>query len=63
MKSNAQAYTNKRECNVEDYVYHVLQCQWLSKIFSGVIFASTNVPEKRFRTCSTQNEITELPDD
>ena len=63
MKSTVQAYTNKRECSFQDYVYHVLQDQWLRKVFSGAIFVNTNVPEKMFRICSTQNEITELPDD
>ena len=49
MKSVAQTYLNKRECSIQECVYQVLSGQWLGKTFPGVIFASSNIPEKRHR--------------
>ena len=33
------------------------------KTFPGVIFAKSNIPEKRFRLCLAEHEISELPED
>ena len=33
------------------------------KTFPGVIFADSNIPEKRFRLCLAEHEISELPED
>ena len=63
MKSVANAYINKRECSIQECVYHILPGQWLRKTFPGVIFANSNVPEKRFRVCLNEDEIFELPED
>ena len=38
MKPVAYAYINKRECSVQECVYHALPGQWLTKTFPGVIF-------------------------
>ena len=62
MKSIAHAYTNNRECSVQECLYHVLPGQWLRKTFPGVIFANSNIPEKRFRVCLNEEEISELPE-
>ena len=63
MKSAANAYINKRECSIQECVYHILPGQWLRKTFPGVIFANSNIPEKRFRLCLAEHEISELPED
>ena len=63
MKSVANVHLNKRECSVQECVYHILPGQWLRKTFPGVIFANSNIPEKRFRIFLSENEISDLPDD
>ena len=63
MKSIANAYINKRECSVQECVYHILSGQWLRKTYPGVVFANSNIPQKRFRMCLTEKEVSELPED
>ncbi|XP_066912801.1 uncharacterized protein [Clytia hemisphaerica] len=62
MKSIAHAYVSKREVSVQEAVYLSMPELWLRKVFPGVTFANTNVPEKRFRMCLSENE-SELPED
>ena len=62
MKSVANAYLNKRECSIQECVYHILPGQWLRKTFPGVIFINTIIPEKRFRICLAEYKITALPE-
>ena len=38
----------------------VLPGQWLRKTFPGVIFANSNIPEKPFRVCLKEEEVSEL---
>ena len=33
------------------------------KTFPGVVFARSNIPEKRFRLCLAKHKISELPED
>ena len=65
MKSVANAYINRRECSIQESVLpdHILPGQWLRKTFPGVIFANSNIPEKRFRLCLAEHKISELPED
>ena len=63
MKSVANTYINKRECSIQECLHHILPRQWLRKTFPGVIFAKSNIPEKRFRLCLAKHEIYELPED
>ena len=63
MKSVANAYINKRECSIQECVYHILPGQWLRKTFPGVIFANSNVSEKRFQLCLADHEVSALPED
>ena len=44
-------------------VYHILAGQRLRKTCPGVIFANSNVPEKRYRICRDEKDISELPED
>ena len=62
MKSFANAYINKREYSIQECVYYILPGQWLRKTFPGMIFANSNVAEKRFRVDLNGDEIFELPE-
>ena len=48
---------------MQEAVYHFLPELWLQKVFPGVIYANTNIPEKLFRVLRSQGEIGDLPDD
>ena len=48
MKAIVLAYSSSRKCPVRKAVYHCLEL-WLQKVFSGVIYANTSIPEKCFR--------------
>ena len=63
MKSIARAYITKRECSVQEAVYHVMPELWLRKSYPCVNFINTNMPEKRFRVCRTEEELGQLPAD
>ena len=63
MKSVAHAYSSKRECSVQEPVHHIMPELWLRKIFSGVIYVNSNLPEKRVKLILSQKEIAELSDD
>jgi len=63
MKSIARAYTTKREVSVQEAAYLVLLELWLRKIFPSVVFANSNLPEKRFRVCLSEKESKDLPED
>ena len=61
MKSVAHGYSSKRECFLQEAVYQVIPELWLRKFFSGVLYANTNIPEKRLRMMMSKKEISELP--
>ena len=63
MMSVGQTYVNKRERSIQEYVYRVLSGQWLRKTFPGVIFANSNIPEKRYWICREEKDISQLPED
>ena len=63
IKSVANASLNKRKCSIQECVYHIFPGQWLRQTIPGVIFANSNIPEKRFRLCLAEHEILELPED
>ena len=62
MKLIARAYASKRECIVQEAVYHIMQELWLRKGFPLVLFANTNLPENRYRVCVCEKEIKQLPE-
>ena len=51
------------ECSVQEFVYHILPGPWVRSTFPGVVFTNSNIPEKRFRMCLSEREISELPED
>ena len=63
MKSISKAYSTKRECSIQEAVYHVMPELWLRKTFPGVIFANSNLPEDRYRICRNEDQIKEMPED
>ncbi|XP_057310099.1 uncharacterized protein LOC130648095 [Hydractinia symbiolongicarpus] len=63
MKLIAKVFTTKRECSVQEAVYLIMPELWLRKTFPKVVFANTNLPEKRYRMCRSKHEIDELPED
>ena len=63
MKGITQAYASNRECSIQEALYHCLPQFWLRKVFPGLIFANTNIPENRFIILLTQQEICELTDE
>ena len=63
MKATAQAYASSWECFVQEAIYHCLPELWLRKVFPGVIFTNTNIPENFLKILRSQKEISELPDE
>ena len=59
MKAIAKAYSTKRECSVQEAVYHILPELWLQKIFAKVIFLNSNMPEKQYRIFKKKRQIDE----
>ena len=63
MKSISKAYSTKRQCSVQEAVYHVMPELWLRKTFPGMIFANSNLIEHRYRVCRNEAELLAMPDD
>ena len=63
MYTVAHAYASNRECSVQEAVCHCLPELLLRKIFPGVIYANTNLPEKRPKMLRSQEQISQLPDE
>ena len=61
-RSISHTYLNKRECSVQECVFHILSGQWLRKTYPRVIFANSNIPEKQLQMCLSKDEICSLPD-
>jgi len=59
MKSIAKAYATKREVSVQEAAYLVLPELWLRKIFPSVVFANSNLPEKRYCVCFSEKDLPE----
>ena len=47
MKSVAHACSLKRECSLKEAIYQVMPELWLRKGFPGVLYANSNISEKR----------------
>ena len=61
MQGIVRAYVNKRECSVQEAVYHVLLELHLRKIFQGVCFANSNIPEECIKILKSETEFNMLP--
>ena len=63
MKSVAYVYVSKRECSIQEALYQVMPELWLREVFPGLLYANSNIPEKRVRMMLSKKEILELPED
>ena len=57
------AYSSECECSQQEAVYQIMPELWLRKVFPGVLYANSNIPEKRVRMMLSKKEISELPID
>ena len=48
---------------MQESVYHIMPGLWLRKIFPGVIYANSNLLEKRMKMILSEKEIPKLFDD
>ena len=53
---------SKLECSIQEAVYQVMPELWLRKVFPGVLYVNSNIPEKRVRMMWSKKEIFELPE-
>ena len=63
IKSVAHAFVSKLECSLQEAVCQVMPELWLRKVFLGVLYVNSNIPEKRVRIMLSKKEIFELPED
>ena len=63
MKSVAHAYSSKRECSLQEAVYHFMPELWLRNVFPAVVNVNSNLPEKRVKMVLNKNELHFLPED
>ena len=61
MKSVVHEYSSKRECSLQEAVYQEMPELWLRKVFPGVLYANSNIPEKRVRMKLSKKEVFKLP--
>ena len=62
MKSIAWAYSMKRECSVQEAMYHIKPELWLRKTFPAVFSTNTNIPENYFWVHLDEGEIKDVPE-
>ena len=53
----------RENVTIQECGYQVLSGQWLRKTFPGVIFANSNISEKRYRICREEKDVSQLPQD
>ena len=51
----------RENVTIQECGYQVLSGQWLRKTFPGVIFANSNISEKRYRICRKEKDVSQLP--
>ena len=61
METVVHTYLWKREFSLQEPVYQVMPELWLRKIFPGVLYAISDIPEKRVGMILRRKEIFELP--
>ena len=63
MKNILKAYTSNRECSVQEAAYHILPELHLRRVFPGVQFVNTYLPEERSKRLQTEKKLSPLPKD
>ena len=59
----ARAFSDNRECSVQEAVYQLMPQLWMRKTYPVVKFVNTNQPEKRFSIVKPEEELLQLPPD
>ena len=59
-KSVAHTYAEKRDCRIQECVYHLLSGHWLRKTFPDVFSPIVIFQRKRYRICLSKEGISEL---
>ena len=54
---------SRYDCSLQEAVYQVLPELWLRKVFPGVLYANSNISEKRVRMMLSKRVVFELPED
>ena len=54
MKTILKTYASNRKCSVQEAVYHILPELHLRRVFPGVQFVNTNLPEERSKILQTE---------
>jgi len=54
MKKLLIAFLSHRQCSLQEAVYQPMPELWLRKTYPAVLFANSNLPEKRYRVCKSQ---------
>ena len=62
MKKQALDFLSHRQCSLQE-VFQLMPELWLRKTFPLSVFANTNLSEKRYRICKSQEDINKLPED
>ena len=63
MKNILKAYTSNRECSVQEAVYNILPELHLRRVFPGVQFVNTNLPEESSKILQNEEQLSSLPED
>lgn len=63
MRAVYHAFASNRECSVQQAVYYCLLELQMREVFPSVIYANTNLPEKRFKMLQSNEEISCIPDE
>lgn len=59
-KSVAHTYAEKRDCSIQECVYHLLSGHWLRKTFPDVFSPIVIFQRKRYRICLSKVGISEF---
>ena len=62
MKKQALAFLSHRQCSLQEVVFQLMPELWLRKTFPASVFANTNLPERRYRICNSQEDINKIPE-
>ena len=60
MKNILKAYTSNRKCSVQEAVYHILPELHLRRVFPGVQFVNTNLPEESSKILQNEEQLSSL---
>ena len=63
MKNILKAYISNRKGSAQEPVYHILPELRLRRVFPGVQFVKTNLPEERSKILQTEEKLSSLPED